>query len=178
MKKTWRCARSCKRCKRSRAACEADLRALRAADVQQKKAQLYDANARDAAANRENAASAVCARLPREDALLALSQEASALLSMPEVEPAASAPARPACPQAFSGVDEERLLDKAQRDMREFDRLTAKKHRPSVPFWVLAALLLGLAAAGWFIWHKPVPARRVCAGSAGLRRHGDWKRGA
>ena len=108
------------------------------------------------AANRENAASAVCARLPREDALLALSQEASALLSMPEVEPAASAPARPDCPQAFSGVDEERLLDKAQRDMREFDRLTAKKHRPSVPFWVLAALFAGLGAAGWFVRHEPL----------------------
>lgn len=139
------------------AACEADLRALRAADVQQKKAQLYDAKrAAMQAANRENAASAVCARLPREDALLALSQEASALLSMPEVKPAASAPARPACPQAFSGVDEERLLDKAQRDMREFDRLTAKKHRPAAPFWVLAALFLGLGAASWFIRHEPL----------------------
>lgn len=139
------------------AACEADLRALRAADVQQKKAQLYDAKrAAMQAANRENAASAVCASLPREDALLALSQEASALLSMPEVEPAASAPARPACPQAFSGVDEERLLDKAQRDMREFDRLTAKKHRPAAPLWVLAALLLGLGAASWFIRHEPL----------------------
>ena len=139
------------------AACEADLRALRAADVQQKKAQLYDAKrAAMQAANRENAASAVCARLPREDALLALSQEASALLSMPEVEPAASAPARPACPQAFSGVDEERLLDKAQRDMRGFDRLTAKKHRPSVPFWVLAALFAGLGAAGWLVRHEPL----------------------
>ena len=139
------------------AACEADLRALRAADVQQKKAQLYDVKrAAMQAANRENAASAVCARLPREDALLALSQEASALLSMPEVEPAASAPARPACPQAFSGVDEERLLDKAQRDMREFDRLTAKKHRPAAPLWVLVALLLGLAAASWFIRHEPL----------------------
>ena len=150
------------------AACEADLRALRAADVQQKKAQLYDAKrAAMQAANRENAASAVCARLPREDALLALSQEASALLSMPEVKPAASAPARPACPQAFSGVDEERLLDKAQRDMREFDRLTAKKHRPSVPFWVLAALFAGLGAAGWFVRHEPlIPAAFALAALA------------
>ena len=150
------------------AACEADLRALRAAESQRKKAQLFDAKrAAMQAANRENAASAVCARLPREDALLALSQEASALLSMPEVESAASVPARPACPQAFSGVDEERLLDKAQRDMREFDRLTAKRHRPSAPLWVLAALLLGLAAAGWFIWHKPfLPAAFVLAALA------------
>ena len=142
--------------------------ALRAADVQQKKAQLYDAKrAAMQAANRENAASAVCARLPREDALLALSQEASALLSMPEVEPAASAPARPDCPQAFSGVDEERLLDKAQRDMREFDRLTAKKHRPSVPFWVLAALFAGLGAAGWFVRHEPlIPAAFALAALA------------
>ena len=150
------------------AACEADLRALRAADVQQKKAQLYDAKrAAMQAANRENAASAVCARLPREDALLALSQEASALLSMPEVKPAASAPARPACPQAFSGVDEERLLDKAQRDMREFDRLTAKKHRPAAPFWVLAALFLGLGAASWFVRHEPlIPAAFALAALA------------
>lgn len=139
------------------AACEEDLRALRAADVQQKKAQLYDAKrAAMQAANRENAASAVCARLPREDALLALSQEASALLSMPEVESAASAPARPACPQAFSGVDEERLLDKAQRDMREFDRLTAKKHRVSTPLLALAALFIGLGAAGWLVRHEPL----------------------
>ena len=108
------------------------------------------------AANRENAASAVCARLPREDALAVLSQEAAALLALPEQEPAAAAPARPDCPQAFSGVDEERRLDKAQRDMREFDRLTAKKHRPSVPFWVLAALFAGLGAAGWFVRHEPL----------------------
>lgn len=139
------------------AACEADLRALRAADVQQKKAQLYDAKrAAMQAANRENAASAVCARLPREDALLTLSQEAASLLSLPELEAAAAAPARPDCPKAFSGVDEERLLDKAQRDMREFDRLTAKKHRPAAPLWVLAALLLGLGAASWFIRHEPL----------------------
>lgn len=139
------------------AACEADLRALRAADVQQKKAQLYDAKrAAMQAANRENAASAVCARLPREDALLTLSQEAASLLSLPELEAAAASPARPDCPKAFSGVDEERLLDKAQRDMREFDRLTAKKHRPAAPLWVLAALLLGLGAASWFIRHEPL----------------------
>ena len=89
------------------------------------------------------------------------------MLSMPEVKPAASAPARPACPQAFSGVDEERLLDKAQRDMREFDRLTAKKHRPSVPFWVLAALFAGLGAAGWFVRHEPlIPAAFALAALA------------
>ena len=149
-------------------ACEEDLRALQAAQAQRKKAQLYDAKrAAMQAANRENAASAVCARLPREDALLTLSQEAASLLSLPELEAAAAAPARPDCPQAFSGVDEERLLDKAQRDMREFDRLTAKKHRPSVPFWVLAALFAGLGAAGWFVRHEPlIPAAFALAALA------------
>ena len=149
-------------------ACEEDLRALQAAQAQRKKAQLYDAKrAAMQAANRENAASAVCARLPREDALAALSQEAAALLSRPELEAAAAAPARPDCPKAFSGVDEERLLDKAQRDMREFDRLTAKKHRPSVPFWVLAALFAGLGAAGWFVRHEPlIPAAFALAALA------------
>ena len=150
------------------AACEEDLLALRAAETQQKKAQLFEAKrAAMQAANRENAASAVCARLPREDALTALSQEAAALLCLPESEPAAPVPARPACPQAFSGVDEERLLDKAQRDTREFDRLTSKKHRPAAPLWVLAALLTGLGAAGWFLRHEPlVPAAFALAALA------------
>ena len=150
------------------AACEEDLLALRAAETQRKKAQLFEAKrAAMQAANRENAASAVCARLPREDALTALSQEAAALLCLPESEPAAPVPARPACPQAFSGVDEERLLDKAQRDTREFDRLTSKKHRPAAPLWVLAALLTGLGAAGWFLRHEPlVPAAFALAALA------------
>ena len=150
------------------AACEEDLLALRAAETQRKKAQLFEAKrAAMQAANRENAASAVCARLPREDELTALSQEVAALLCLPESEPAAPVPARPACPQAFSGVDEERLLDKAQRDTREFDRLTSKKHRPAAPLWVLAALLTGLGAAGWFLRHEPlVPAAFALAALA------------
>ena len=64
-------------------------------------------------------------------------------------------------------MDADRLLDKAQRDMREFDRLTAKKHRPSVPFWVLAALFAGLGAAGWFVRHEPlIPAAFALAALA------------
>ena len=160
-------------------ACEEDLRALQAAQAQRKKAQLYDAKrAAMQAANRENAASAVCARLPREDALAVLSQEAAALLALPEQEPAASAPARPDCPQAFSGVDEERLLDKAQRDMREFDRLTAKK-APAI------CAVLGACGAPSRAWRgrlvrpaRAAPARRIRAGGACLRCRGAWKRGA
>lgn len=107
-----------------------------------------------------------------------LSQEAAALLALPEQEPAASAPRAPRLPAGvFPGVDEERLLDKAQRDMREFDRLTAKKHRPSVPFWVLAALLLGPCCGKLVHPARAAFARCVRVGRAGLRRHGDWKRG-
>jgi len=137
-------------------ACEEDLRALQAAQAQRKKAQLYDAKrAAMQAANRENAASAVCARLPREDALAVLSQEAAALLALPEQEPAASAPARPDSPAGvFPGWTRNGFSTGAARYAA--DRLTAKKHRPSVPFWVLAALLLGLAAASWFIRHEPL----------------------
>ena len=98
---------------------------------------------------------------------LTMSATCSVVRLLPELEAAAAAPARPDCPQAFSGVDEERLLDKAQRDMREFDRLTAKKHRPSVPFWVLAALFAGLGAAGWFVRHEPlIPAAFALAALA------------
>ena len=148
--------------------CEAELQALRAADAQRKKARLYDAKrAAMQTANRENAAGALCAKLPREDALLALAREADALAGLPEPEKPLPAPEKPVCPQAFSGVDEERLLDKAQRDMREFDRMTAKKHRPSVPFWVLAALFAGLGAAGWFVRHEPlIPAAFALAALA------------
>ena len=53
-------------------------------------------------------------------------------------------------------MDEERLLDKAQRDTREFDRLTAKRHRPSAPLLALAALFIGLGAAGWLVRHEPL----------------------
>ena len=85
-------------------ACEEDLRALQAAQAQRKKAQLYDAKrAAMQAANRENAASAVCARLPREDALAVLSQEAAALLALPEQEPAAFALAALVCAVAALG---------------------------------------------------------------------------
>ena len=60
--------------------CEAQLRALEAAEAQQKRKRLYDAKlAALQASNRENAAAAQCARLPQEGTLQTLSQEAAAL---------------------------------------------------------------------------------------------------
>lgn len=59
--------------------CEAQLRALEAAEAQQKRKRLYDAKlAALQASNRENAAAAQCARLPQEGTLQTLSQEAAA----------------------------------------------------------------------------------------------------
>lgn len=129
-----------------------ELEALRALDTQQKKQQLYEAKrAAMQAANRENAAAAVCARLPDEQTLQALAREAQRLSGMPEPTPPAAAPEKPACPAAFLGVDEAQLMDKAQRDMREFDRLSAKKYRPAALFFALAALFAALSAGSW-LW--------------------------
>ncbi|MFR4067969.1 MAG: AAA family ATPase [Oscillospiraceae bacterium] len=56
--------------------CEAQLRALEAAETQQKRKRLYDAKlAALQASNRENAAAAQCARLPQEGTLQTLSQD-------------------------------------------------------------------------------------------------------
>ena len=41
-------------------------------------------------------------------------------------------PPAPDCPEAFRGVPEERLLEQAARDGREFDRLTALRRRPVI----------------------------------------------
>ena len=143
--------------------CEAQLRALEAAEAQQKRKRLYDAKlAALQASNRENAAAAQCARLPQEGTLQTLSQEAAALLRSPEPEKPAPAPEKPACPPAFAGVDEERLMEKAQHDMREFDRLTAKKYRSSALCWIFAIAGLALAAVGWFRLHEIL----ICAAGA------------
>ena len=45
-------------------------------------------------------------------------------------------------------------MEKAQHDMREFDRLTAKKYRSSALCWIFAIAGLALAAAGWFGLHE------------------------
>ena len=143
--------------------CEAQLQALEAAETQQKRKRLYDAKlAALQASNRENAAAAQCARLPQEGTLQTLSQEAAALLRSPEPEKPAPAPEKPACPPAFAGVDEDRLMEKAQHDMREFDRLTAKKYRSSALCWIFALAGLALAAVGWFGLHEIL----ICAAGA------------
>ena len=150
------------------AACERTEQALQAAETQKKRQQLYDARrAALQAANRENAAAALCARLPDEALLVSLQQQAQQLLTEPEPQPPAPAPERPACPAPFAGVEEDRLLDRAQRDMREFDRLTARRYRPWAPFALFAFVYAALAAAVLLL-HKPPVLAAVFAALAVL----------
>ena len=53
-------------------------------------------------------------------------------------------------------------MEKAQHDMREFDRLTAKKYRSSALCWIFALAGLALAAVGWFRLHEIL----ICAAGA------------
>ena len=53
-------------------------------------------------------------------------------------------------------------MEKAQHDMREFDRLTAKKYRSSALCWIFALAGLALAAVGWFGLHEIL----ICAAGA------------
>lgn len=144
------------------------LEAVRAQQLQQKKQQLFDAKrAAMLAANRENAAAAVCAKLPPETTLHALAQETEALLRQDVPDAPQPAPPKPSCPPAFAGIEPARLMEKAQHDMREFDRLSAKKYRPATLFFVLAALCAALAAGGWFLLHKPLVAAALLVAGAG-----------
>lgn len=157
----------------------AALQAARAQQLQQKRQQLYEAKrAVMQAANRENAAAAVCAKLPPEAALQQLAQDAEAWLYQRAPDAPQPAPPKPVCPPVFTGVEPTRLMEKAQRDAREFDRLCAKKHRPAVLYFLLAALSLALAALGWLaLQNAPAAAAFAVAGAASLvagllcRRH-------
>ncbi|MFR4067970.1 MAG: hypothetical protein ACLT1T_03240 [Oscillospiraceae bacterium] len=53
-------------------------------------------------------------------------------------------------------------MEKAQHDMREFDRLTAKKYRSPALCWIFAIAGLALAAVGWFRLHEIL----ICAAGA------------
>ena len=149
------------------AQCRQTLKDLAAYDAQQKQAQLYETRrASLLAANRENAAAASVARLPQEQTLLTLSQAADTILRTPAAQPPEAAPAKPVCPDAFVGVDEEKLMAQAQRDMHAFDRLTARRYRPAALFFVLCALML--CAAAIFLFVRPALYGALGCAAAGL----------
>ena len=75
-------------------------------------------------------------------------------------------------------------MEKAQHDMREFDRLTKEPYRSAILFWILCAVFVCLGAAGWFALQLPaaaaadVPAALACAAVAVLNAKHNKKREA
>ena len=109
------------------------------------KAALIDAN------NRLAGAQARTAKLPPRETLEELQTRIRAVEAM-DIPPAPPEPgAAPDCPEAFRGVPEERLLEQAARDGREFDRLTALRRRPVIldvlafAIFTMAAVICGAA---------------------------------
>ena len=123
------------------------------------KAALIDAN------NRLAGAQARTAKLPPRETLDDLQNRIRAIASM-ELPPAPpEPPPAPDCPEAFRGVPEERLLEQAARDGREFDRLTALRRRPVI-LDVLAFVLFTAAAVIFGVFLKNLPLCAVCAALA------------
>ena len=152
---------------------------LEAAEARKKLRQKYDAQAALLTANNRLAgAQARTNRLPDRAALAEMAGRIRAVEAM-EVpsEPAPAGPA-PVCPAAFRDVPEERLMEQAARDGREFDRLTAIRHRPLLRD-VLALVIFAAAALLCGVLLKNLPLCAVCAalalaGAVGLvldRRH-------
>ena len=75
-------------------------------------------------------------------------------------------------------------MEKAQHDMREFDRLTKEPYRSAILFWILCAVFVCLGAAGWFALQLPaaaaadVLAALACAAVAVLNAKHNKKREA
>ncbi len=139
-------------------------RALQAMEENRRYAQREQARrALMQAQNDRRAAQARTSRLPHEQTLLQLEQDALDLQreQLPQ-EPVLQA-VRPVCPAAFAGVAEDRLLQTAQEDMQACSRLTAGRMYPAVLAAAMAGVLLGaagvLAVLRWFL-----PA--ACAGAA------------
>ncbi len=147
--------------------------ALHAQEQEQKLAQLRAAHAQAQAAARAcEQAQEKTRKYPARERLSALRRTLTELSGRPAA-PLPDEPAAPACPAVFQGVAADQLMDKAQRDAREFDRLTAGKRPPSpvVPLvlavlsaifaarqssWLIAvwiAIAAAWCAAAFFCWH-------------------------
>ena len=139
---------------------------LAALENRKKLQQKYDAKAALIdASNRLAGAQARTAKLPPRETLDDLQNRIRAIASM-ELPPAPpEPPPAPDCPEAFRSVPEDRLLEQAARDGREFDRLTALRRRPGI--WAILAFVLFAAAAVIFgVFLKNLPLCAVCAALA------------
>ena len=117
------------------------------------------------ASNRLAGAQARTAKLPPRETLEELQTRIRAVEAM-DIPPAPpEPPPAPDCPEAFRGVPEERLLEQAARDGREFDRLTALRRRPVI-LDVLAFALYAMAAVIFGVFLKNLPLCAVCAALA------------
>lgn len=127
-------------------------KALLAIDAAQKLQKKETAQAQLKAAEEElEAARAQTLGLPEAEVLRSLDRElADIAADLPPAHPEVE-PEKPACPAAFAGVPEDAVVDKAQKDAREFDRLTARKHQPAV-LWLIWTILCaaGAAVLGYF----------------------------
>ncbi len=128
--------------------------------------QKYDAKAAMIdAANRLAGAQAHTGKLPARAVLADLQSRIRTVEAM-EIPPEPPAPpSAPDCPEALRGVPEAQLMEKAARDGREFDRLTAIRRRPAIrgmltlAFFAAAAVLCG-------VFLKNLPLCAVCAALA------------
>ena len=122
-------------------------------------AALFDAN------NRLAGAQARVNKLPDRAALATLAERIRQVDTM-DIPPAPEpVPPAPACPEAFRGVPETQIMEKAARDGREFDRLTALRRRP-VLWDVLGFALFAVVAVLSALRLQNVPLCAVCAALA------------
>ena len=122
------------------------------------KAALIDAN------NRLAGAQARTAKLPPRETLEELQARIRAVDSMTIPPAPPDPPPAPDCPEAFRGVPEDRLLEQAARDGREFDRLTALRRRPVI--WDVWAFVLFAVVAVLGALLQKLPLCAVCAALA------------
>lgn len=121
--------------------------ALAAREQEHKRRQLAAAHEQTADCERAyESAREKTVKYPTRARLASLRRDLQALENEKEA-PLPDKPLPPVCPPVFQGVAADDLMDKAQRDGREFDRLTAGKrpHPASLLILVSVCLLAGIA---------------------------------
>ena len=86
-------------------------------------------------------------KLPPEQTLRQLAQDAQTLLSRKPAQIRPLSKKEPVCPDALSGVPDAEILARAQKDRTEYARLTAGRQRPFALFLALAFAMLAGAAS-------------------------------
>lgn len=136
--------------------------ALLAHEQAQKLAQLQSAREQaDDAARACAHAREKTQKYPAREQLAALRRQLSELSVAADDAPMPPEPVPPDCPAVFQGVAPEAVMDKAQSDGREFDRLTAGRRPNPTPALVFLIAFLLMGVAGLFF--KVYTAVAICA---------------